>query len=80
MRIIREPLCKDNGRRQIVAKYSSITTQAAHDFMLGFAQKEAESRKDIKSISLQGGSLSGQSTATMMDIKSRSVVRYFQEW
>lgn len=80
MQIIREPLCQKNGRKKIVARYSGITTQSAHDFMLQFAQSEANARSDIKSIALQGGSLSGKSQATLMDIRSRSVVRFIQKW
>lgn len=80
MKIIRDPLCKKNGKRKVVARYSGITTQTAHDFMLKFAQDEANERLDIKSIALQGASLSGQSRAVLVDNRSRSVVQYIQEW
>ena len=80
MKIIREPLCPRNGRRVVVARYSNITTQTAHDFMVMAAKAEADRRNDIKSVAVTPDSLSGRSTATLMDKRGRSVVRFVQAY
>lgn len=78
MRIIRTDLA--TGDVTEVARYTEITTTTAHHFMAGAAQREAESRKDIRHTAVTPDILSGRSVAVLVDLQGRSVVEFSQEW
>jgi hypothetical protein len=69
--VIRTPLVHGNGRRRIVAGYDGINGQIGRDFTSRLAQKEADSRKDIRHIAAVGGG-----NFILVDVAGRSVVEF----
>lgn len=69
-----------HGETAVVASYDDITTSTAYDFMILAANKFAEGRTDVVRMVINGGKLSGNADAVMLDIANLPIARFTQVW